>query len=123
MKIRTMAVAGGVLGLAALGTIPALAVAPTSSCTTTAPTAGGTQTGLPDGSTVWANGSASGGDAGITGTSGYLYASGSPTSGGSVQGAYTAATPTGQAGPNGYLNVGNAPSACLSGGGQGVTAP
>src|SRR5581483_2465199 len=120
MKIRLLAVAGGVAALGALGTIPALAAGANSgSCGTSAPTPSGTTATSPvDGAIVYANGSASGGSAGITGPHGYLDASGSPTSGGTIAGDQP------DSGLNGSLTVGSSPSLCVGvSGAGGVSAP
>lgn len=120
MKVRLLAVAGGVAALSALGAIPALAAGPNNgSCT-----ANGTPSltnqdpaaaqGGPD---VGATGGTSGGAAAIWGSHGFLEVSGS-TSGGTITGYQT------ESGLNGTATVGTSPSACVGVNGvAGVSAP
>ena len=119
MKLRVLAVAGGVAALGALGMIPAHAAPGTNNgnCGTTAPTPGGTQAGLPDGGTAWGDFSSptSGGSGGVVGPHGYLYASGNP-SGGAIQGSNP------DTGLNGSNTGPNNPTVCAGDTNAGVGA-
>lgn len=122
MKLRLLAAAGGVAALAVVPAIPALAAGQNNgscaSATLPTPAAGDTVQSLPDGGDVFAGGGATGGEAGIEGPHGYLEASGSPTSGGSVSGYQT------ESGLNGTLVVGSSPAVCIGVAGTGgVSAP
>ena len=125
LKPRTLLAAGG--AAVALAAIPlaANAAGPTSSCSTTAPSTSG-QVSQPtgqDGGVVWVN-AADPGSAGISGNSGYLYASGSSSSGVAVLGTTKLGGMAQWPAPmNGYARVGTPPGVCISVAGQGVVAP
>lgn len=126
MKLRLIAVAGGVAGLGALGMIPAHAGVNSAPCSTPGASvpSGANTVPLPatppsnQGGEAYAGGSAtSGGAVGATGGDGYIQAGGS-TSGGSISGATTQGP-----GLNGYVNVGSSPSVCIGNNATSVSAP
>jgi len=119
MKIRLLAVAGGVAALGAIGAIPAMAAGANGGGNCTANTTPSLTNSDPvaAGPAVGDSGSASGGAVAVWGSHGFLQASGS-TSGGSITGYQT------ESGLNGTANVGTSPSACIGvSGAGGVTAP
>lgn len=127
MKSRILVIAGGIAALGGLGMIPAHA-APSTGTGCTVPGANPQSSSVlpsaaPD---VYANGTPSNGQAGISGTNGYLEADGT-ASGGSISGELTGTPSAVPPGPAGYVNVNSAnptsSNACAGAGGVSVSAP
>ena len=133
MKVRTLLVAGAAAAAVLVPALAAHAAGPATSCPTTAPNvlAGATTAPLPDGGKIFAEGTQvpPSGAVGISGPGGYLYALGSPATGGTIQGTTQAGLSGHGAYPwlnntaNGYLKVSSSPGICLQVGGHGVSAP